>query len=62
MSILKKIHGGGTGPVNDEEDKDKDKTGPKYGKDPILEIAEFFDRLDSHRPRKPRVKTSFSRR
>jgi hypothetical protein len=59
MNTFKNIHGGGsdTIPV-----KDKDKNKPKLGKDPVLEAAEFFERLDRHRPRKVRVITSFSRR
>ena len=59
MSTLKNIHGGGTGPVNDEEDKD---VKPKPGGDLTSEAADFFERVDRHRPRKPRVITSFSRR
>ena len=60
MSTHKTIHGSGTGPVNDE-DKDTDKPEePKFGPDPVIAIAEFFERRERHR--KPRVLTSFSRR
>jgi hypothetical protein len=56
MSKNTNIHGGGSGPVTDEAEK------PKPVKDPVLEAAEFFERLDRHRPLKPRVITSFSKR
>ena len=57
MNTLNQIHGGGSGPVNDEGKDEK----PKPSKDPILETAEFFERLDRHRPRKPKVIPSFRR-
>ena len=57
MSTLNQIHGGGSGPVNDEG-KEK----PKPGKDRVQDTAEFFERMDRHRPRKTRVHTNFARR
>ena len=55
MSKSKNVHGGGSDTIP-EKDKEAE---PKFGKDPILAMAEFFDRLDSHRPFKPKVITSF---
>lgn len=55
MTNSKNVSGAGSGPV-DDEDKEKK---PKLEKDPILAMAEFFDRLDRHRPLTPRVLTSF---
>jgi hypothetical protein len=56
MSTNKNIHGSGTPPV---KDKDKDKQ-VKYGPDPVIAIAEFFERRE--RRRKPRVLSNISKR
>jgi len=52
MSISKNIHDSDTLP-----DKDKQ---VKYGPDPVIAIADFFEAVD--RRRKPRVKSNVSRR
>ena len=56
MTKSKNISGAGSGPVDDDDEDKK----PALVEDPIKKMAEFFERLDRHRPLRPRVLTSIS--